>query len=370
MKNAIAYLYSILCNLYLLLYMGQSFEMQIQSLTVRKYIMFFITATLLAYVFKRDINIFSKTWIKPFVLYALVCFFEIAYHNSSQVLYELYFPFVIISSYFVYKDLSKDALEKILYVYMLSGLALFILFIYSFFGLSRIQGIYKSTCYYTCCMFPFYMLAKNNIYKFLGIAICLVPSILVAKRGPFIGITAAVVAYYILSMKESVNKSKLIISTAIVLVLVNYALKNLDTDLLERIATMDEDQGSGRLDIFSAVISAISNNTFFEHLFGHGVYKQYATQGDLSAHNDFLEMYWNYGLLGFVMYISLIVKLFKIDKLYHRYKLESRPAFFASLLQFVLMSLFTNMIFAPSYIASFALFWSYYNSHASNEMYD
>lgn len=354
--------------MYLLLYMGQSFETQFQSLTVRKYIMFFITATLLIYIVKNGISSFSKTWIKPFAIYALICFFEILYHSSTQVLYELYFPFVIISSYFVYKDLPKDALDKILYIYFLSGIALFVLFIYSFFGLMRIQGIYKSTCYYTCCMLPFYLLAKNNVVKFLGIAICLIPSILVAKRGPFIGIAAAVVAYYVLSMKESANKVRTIISAVVVLILINYALNNSDTDLLERLATMEEDQGSGRLDIFSAVFSAISNNSFFEHLFGHGVYKQYATQEDLSAHNDFIEMYWNYGLLGFVVYLSIIIKLFKFDKLYSRYKIESRPVYFASILQFVLMSLFTNMIFAPSYIASFALFWSYYNSHANKEI--
>lgn len=354
--------------MYLLLYMGQSFEVQLQSLTVRKYIMFFISATLLVFVVTKGLSSFAKTWIKPFVIYALICFFEILYHSSTQVLYELYFPFVIISSYYVYKDLSKDALEKVLYIYLLSGLALFALFIYSFIGLMRIQGIYKSTCYYTCCMLPFYLLAKKNVVKFIGIAICLIPSILVAKRGPFIGIATAVVAYYVLSMKDSANKFKTIISAVIVLFLFNYALNNSDTDLLERLAAMDEDQGSGRLDIFSAVFSAISNNSFFEHLFGHGVYKQYATQEDLSAHNDFIEMYWNYGLIGFVVYISLIIKLFKMDKIYNRYKLDTRPVYFASILQFVLMSLFTNMIFVPSYIASFALFWSYYNSHASKEL--
>lgn len=361
-KNKIAYLYSILVNLYLLLCMGQSFEVQLQSLTLRKYIMFFIFVTFLINILRKHKE--KITWIKPFIIYTFVCVFEILYHGSTNFIYELYFSIIILSSYYIYKDVSNNALNRILLIYLYFGVALFILFVYSNIGLSRVQGIYKSTCYYTCCMFPFYLLSKNNLIKYLGIAICFIPSILVAKRGPLIGITAAVVSYYVLSMKNSKNSVKIIVSAVVAVLIIYFALSNFDSDILERFSNMKEDQGSGRLDIFSIVLNEIIDNSFLEHLLGHGVYKEFVIEGDLSSHNDFIEMYWNYGLLGFISFIFILVRLFKYDKLYSLHRQTTRPVYFASLIQYIIMSLFTNMIFTPTYIAFFALFWSYYHSIA------
>ena len=195
--------------------------------------------------------------------------------------------------------------------------------------------------------------------KISGIILCVLPSIIVSKRTPLLAIIAACVFYLLISLKDHKHKWRMIISSLFVIGVVYYLSLNLQTDIVDRIRTMDEDGGSGRLDIFSAVWQGISNSSWVQWLFGHGVYQEYATDNDFSAHNDFLEIFWDYGFVGFLVYVFMIFSLFRNRVFIKKYKPELYCPYLASIVQFLVCSFSTNMLFAPSYIALFAIFWGY-----------
>lgn len=361
MRNKIAIFLIIVVDLYLLLYMGQALEIKLQSLQLRTILMYVTTVFFIYYGLKeKSIRVNSALSISPFIGYLFLTIFMLVFHgySTSNMLNELFFPVTFISIYYTLYNTNNRTLEQIIFIQMIFGVVLFVVYIYAFFFEGRVQGIYKSTCYFTCCVLPFVLASKNDLSKILGFVICALPTLLTSKRTSFISMGVAAFIYILIVFRHNPRKWHVILFVSFTIAFFLYLSEMVNTNLFSRIQAMDEDGGSGRLDIYSEVFYAINNSFFGDWLIGHGVYKVYATSDGLGAHNDFLEMFWNYGFVGFVVYVAIIIKLIKNCKVIKRHSTKLYAAYCASIAQFLVCSLFTDLIFVPSYIALFTMFWA------------
>lgn len=127
---------------------------------------------------------------------------------------------------------------------------------------------------------------------------------------------------------------------------------------VSRIAAMSEDQGSSRIGIYEEVIDLQLSAGLPEWIMGHGHFGVSKTiSWEMSAHNDFLEVLFNYGTILFLLYLSLwFIVLLQMKKLY---SLRS-PLFLAylsSISIFFIFSMVSHLILYPSYFIYIVSFW-------------
>lgn len=132
------------------------------------------------------------------------------------------------------------------------------------------------------------------------------------------------------------------------------------------ISHIAEDGGSNRLFIYNQLWMAQKNTDWLHWGIGSGynsvLLSRICTDGKLgdnvSAHNDFLEVLYDYGIVGLVSYISFFVciirKAIKMKK--DRYKYTT--PFVASILMVLVMSLTSHLVIYLNYYAMIFVFWA------------
>lgn len=120
--------------------------------------------------------------------------------------------------------------------------------------------------------------------------------------------------------------------------------------LFDRFQNISEDKGSGRLDIWDNVIDRFSYNSIEYKIIGSG-FNAVNKIFPLSAHNDFLEMLYDYGIIGLVIYLSFVLLMIKSA---FKSKILGDNYFQASiilLIIFFIMSMVSHLWLYPSFYA-------------------
>ena len=77
----------------------------------------------------------------------------------------------------------------------------------------------------------------------------------------------------------------------------------------------------------------------------------------LSAHCDFLEVLYDYGICGMILYLAFYRRLWSgFIKLYRQGSELAAPMGFTFIVAFV-VSLFSHLVIFPTYFLGFCLFW-------------
>ncbi len=116
--------------------------------------------------------------------------------------------------------------------------------------------------------------------------------------------------------------------------------------------------GSGRTEIWKSVIDLQSSSTVYQWVFGHGFDGVIAFTKRLSAHNDFLEVLFDYGLVAFIPYLWGVLLLFKHVTALIRKSAQIGIALGINLIQFVILSSFSHLIIYPWFMLSIAFVWA------------
>lgn len=258
-------------------------------------------------------------------------FDEIYFSQLKDILTALlpFFPFY----YFAYKgDLSKN---NLLWFFVISVPIVIIDFYNTRSGilserLSDNENVVTNTAYMFTALIPYIFLwGKNKFFSIFSLILLLFFVIQGAKRGALIvGVMGTLVfVYYQLIIIEPRNRLKGFSLTlvGVVLLIVSLYYFYVSNDyLVQRFQEIDG--GSGRDVIFLNLLNNwVGSNNIINYLFGFGFMStiQYSGTGNL-AHNDWLELLTNFGLLGIFIYLFLFYgalrlvfggKLDKEDKL-------------------------------------------------------
>ena len=172
---------------------------------------------------------------------------------------------------------------------------------------------------------PLLFFVKTTWFKYSALAVILAFAILGIKRGPLI--ICAISLFFIVFDELRLTKKRFSISQVIVfsaaIVGGYYMLSRMIADndfLIYRIEAMLEGDTSDRDMIFNKAISQFSNEgNIIIMLFGNGADSTLRILGNY-AHNDWLEIMLNNGLVGLTLYFLYYYKLFRQwrkSKVYH-----------------------------------------------------
>lgn len=255
------------------------------------------------------------------------------------------------------------------YLYFAVFLTLFLIILYfNDYKLtnSELSDIKASlnVAYFPFLMLPTILLIKRPQIKFLLILLISIVIFSSMKRAGLLAFFIAIFVYsyveYILIRGKRFKISSLLFVIIFLSVFIFGFLyvDNLnDGFFTSRIQNISQDEGSGRLSVYKDVFDLIKKSNFNNILLGNGenaVMKNTVT--GYSAHNDFLEVFYNYGLIMLVVYFFIHIKLIKVLIVLTRQKSYFAAPFAVSYVQFMVFSLISHIIVYPYFILM-SSFW-------------
>lgn len=216
---------------------------------------------------------------------------------------------------------------------------------YSIYTSMDSNGHNIGVSYYPLVVLPLLLLNPNKIVRVISILITTAILFSAGKRGGMVAFMLALIVYFFLSSAQ--NKSTIKRFFVLLFVFAGLAgmfviiYQQFDTDLLLRFSTAKEDGGSGRLDIWSDIAAYLHKESWTDFLIGNGYLGSMdVNRFGYSAHNDFLEIVCDFGLMGLIPYIACIFTLCASTK----YMIASNAQYAAPLAMSVIIFLVLSMV--------------------------
>ena len=133
------------------------------------------------------------------------------------------------------------------------------------------------------------------------------------------------------------------------------------TNVSQRFDLIKDDGGSGRDIIYMDVYNRYVNGTVFNQILGRGFDSVSGSDKtmSLSAHNDFLEVLYDFGIIGFIFYLLIHLSLVKWILRLYRARNQLLFPVLVSYVCFIIMSMVSHLILYPTYFGLLIAFWAY-----------
>ena len=266
---------------------------------IRCYLAFFIYIWLLAFIpFITSYKIGLSEWFHfltiPYGVMVLLAFFSIGRKaDLKQYSWILWSCFVIISLLF-FRGMQSFRSDAV-----------------------RIGA--TSDVYYIVGLLPIILINTVKRYKIVPFLIAFACILMSNKRGAFFILAAMMVIYYILpsgTNKRSNNLVGRFVLVSIVLAVAYFFMiwmtSIYDFNMLNRMEQIEEDGGSGRWDRWVFLVSKFfGSNSIIRLMFGYGSGAVLDLLSGGHAHNDFVELLFDYGIVALILYIVFYVAMIR-----------------------------------------------------------
>ena len=257
---------------------------------------------------------------------------------------------------------KSDELQDFFATWIIVGMLIIAyFFLQNWRFMNAVDEAHMGTAYWILFLMPILLHTPHKWLRYAGLI--LVGAILFAsfKRGGILAFGCGLLAY--LFVKEILIGRKFtkliffviaIMALAIVFIVVDNALDNLFT---ERFMNIKDDGGSGRDQVWATTWRMIQQSEFEHLLFGHG-HNSVLTNSPLrlSAHNDFLECIYDFGLFGSLFYFMLHISL--IRQIFRNIRLRNpEAAIMAFTYSFFLILSFMSHVLIYPWLAFMGLSW-------------
>ncbi len=215
--------------------------------------------------------------------------------------------------------------------------------------------------YWPICCAPAIFMVHNKKFRWLLIGCVLVGIVISMKRSAVI-IAFLVLVFAFLTRGRNFKQA----SYVMVLLFIGYFFFNsyFSDNLLaiqDRMSVIISDEGSGRLPIYQTVWTSITSFNAGEILVGRG-FGTITQTGFSNAHNDFLQVLYEYGIIGVVFYILLIFRAVKQLQIINKNLDYERSVVIAegtSLIVLVVLGLVSNIVVSYTFFVFICCFWGF-----------
>lgn len=301
-------------------------------------------------------NIFDS--LREVILWPLVffAFFHVFSVNERKYILMLFIMTFLISSYLFYEIASFR----------------------TFALLSDNTLASVNLIYYVIVLIPWLFIIKSRWWKYLFFFLAVFLSIYSAKRTGIVIVICLSLLFLFYFIKDNKKGLWNLIIGAIISFVVGYFIVmwffniGFSDYLIYRFDSIEDDRGSGRFDIYENVWNLLQNSYWYEWLLGHGhnaVVRDNVIDGVcLSAHNDFLEILYDYGVVAFVVYLIihflLIKRVFLLKKMGSIYSVP----YTASYLIFLLLSMLSHLVIYPTFLIFLSSLWGFMEAKIKNNL--
>lgn len=222
--------------------------------------------------------------------------------------------------------------------------------LYAAYGSRNADGFTLNIGYKFLALFPLILIyERKRFLQYVLVMLALVFVILSMKRGAILIGAVSFILFLLFTLKStSGNKRKIVAFMSLLALIatvyiVNHLLVTNDY-FVSRIEQTFEGDSSNRGELFSTFLNHfISEQNFMSFIFGNGANATLKI-GMNYAHNDWLELAINNGVIGLLLYVWYYIALF-ID--YRKIKKVNRS--YANVMMMTIFILFATSLFSMSY---------------------
>lgn len=263
-------------------------------------------------------------------LLSIMVLFELvtSYINSLFVIPMIFvdvitWPFVLmVFFYYAHENKTPSFLKPITVIGVTLVCLLSIRCIVGYYAINSGDVVFAS--YYSLTFLPLvYMVGTKKVNAIYSVFVLLLMLFSLKRAGLVAALSGIGIYYFLLdylfddkrnTLKNKLNKTFKWLLLLLITVFIGYfVIYKFDLNILDRLLSTTQDQGSGRLRIWNQVIDAFNASTQFEKLFGHGFHSVFYQLQPLGikryAHNSFVETLYDYGYVGLCMLILFIVHM-------------------------------------------------------------
>lgn len=269
-----------------------------------------------------------------------------------------------------YKNLSSKLIPVFVAVLFVELLYFFGTYHYRngmYFGYhpaERLKLLASNEIYFILLLLPWILMIKSGMKRYVLLFLIYVAVLFSFKRTAVIAISCSVFSYIGVSIfvRKKMSKLKMYVVLVLLLIAAFYTATGFNAYtnnfLYNRFTSSIDDKGSNRLEIYSATYGMITKMPLLYLFFGNGHFGvEYDSPLGTIAHNDFLEVLYDYGIFCFILYLLLHYLLIRFAiSLILANSLYAAP-FVSSYVLFFIISLFSHLIIFPSYFMFLTAFW-------------
>lgn len=225
--------------------------------------------------------------------------------------------------------------------------------------------------YYLLTLLPLIILLSKKA-RVISIIIVFAGLLLAGKRTGLVVFGASMVVFMIYSGHDFTGKVKsifyFILISCICLLSASYIFPDKMAFAIERFSNIEKDGGSGRDVIYEVLLDKVMESEGIDFIFGHGynaVVKDNLNRG-LSAHNEFLEFGWDYGVLGLSLFSLFLLQLFRLSKC-NSLPEDIRLGLLISAVILLFLSLLSHVVLYSTYVLNLVIFWGLVTAYITKQ---
>jgi O-antigen ligase len=229
----------------------------------------------------------------------------------------LVFPLMLSSSYYRARNGELNKLFFLAVLFMMACIVLQYVRLYSIANQLGDEKSHIAVSYFPLFILPVLLLPSSKFVRYLSILITTIVIISSIKRGGLIALGASLLVYVIIkqivSGESKIKQLVALISVALVMSGVLYYLqKQEDNNVVERMYNITDDGGSGRDVLWEDTYRNIHNRDALSRAIGNGYRSaQKVSKFHLPAHNDVLEIWYDFGGIGIILYAIAFFSLLR-----------------------------------------------------------
>ena len=189
------------------------------------------------------------------------------------------------------------------------------------------------------------------------------------KRTTLIAVVLSIAVYYIIRLKARDNNARKLILIPIFIITLFVMVKKIDDysggHISKRFSDVGATGGNHRTEIWTGTIESIKSSGLISILFGHGFNSVKELFG-LSAHNDFIEIAYDFGVLGLLVYIIANIYVLSCINKARKSNLSEYPVFISTYIAFFVLSMFSHVFLYAFVAIPLLLFMGYLCQKANN----
>ncbi len=288
-------------------------------------------------------------------LFLMVYMFMLGFNHNSNFLAWLscsvmwYFIFVI----FYHLDISETDMQKYAVVFSVTSFLLSFLYLVGTITSGRVRTVANSnSIYYVLGAVPFLFVCKQRYIQWLGLLLSSAAVIISAKSTCLLAMLCIWIIFFLkIVCFENTGVIKIITNIVLIFVAIfvmwlgisaytsSYSILDIFRNVFEEL----QSGGNGRFEIYRQAITAYMNSSLKGQIFGNGFNTINNTLG-IGTHNDFLMVLYNYGMVGFVLYVAFWIQLVKNAVWFVKTKSKMSVPYVSSVVVFFWISMASNVL--------------------------
>ncbi len=268
-------------------------------------------------------KIFSLVFNRWFLIFFfLLCIYAIFSNHIidwfPRVLYTL-LPFFV---FFNYSKYGYDPNNKLTYTSLLLFLPALLMLCQSFFEREAAYGSFMERAdnigYSLLSIMMLFSVLKPNKSNLILITIAYFAILFSLKRGAMLTGTIIYMFYILQFKKFGIRKISLlnVLTLLCILAVSIYGIITYSDVFLYRF--IRDQTASGREQFYTLVYKGWKNSSSFNQVFGNGFFSTVDYLGkvysDIYAHSDWLEILYDHGILGIIIFSGTVISLFSLRK--------------------------------------------------------